>query len=113
MKRVTYTDGDGRMTWVLIPEWAPDGDAHMGIVLGPPSLAELNLPLEIDVALHNQLYYRGIITARDAQTKRQEITAAIISACKVDSGRILNLYLGLTADGVAPNEDGNLYSRSG
>lgn len=113
MKRVTYTDEEGRLTWVLLPEWAPDADARMGIVVGPPSLAELGLPLEIDVALHNQLYYREVITARDAQQKRQEITAAIISACKVDAGRILNLYLGLSPEGVAPSDDGNLYSRSG
>jgi len=92
------------MSWVLLPEWAPDGDAHMGVVIGPPCLAELGLPLEIEIAVHNQLYHRGVITALDARQKRQEITAAIISACKVDAGRIVNIYAGLSPEGVSPSE---------
>lgn len=102
MKRVTHVDVDGRKRLVAVPDYATEADAYMGIVIGPPDLAPLELPAHIEVAVNNQLFARGIITAADAKARMGEITTAISSACKLDAHRILNLYIGLTPDGDSP-----------
>ena len=93
MKETTYTDLRGRRWLVKLPEDMPESDANMGIPIGPPSLAELNLPEEIEIALHNQLYSRKIFTAMDVRRKRQDVAAAIAGALKLGTERILELYL--------------------
>lgn len=92
LKRASWTDSDGRNKVVLIPE---DSDqAEMGIPVGPPSLAELGLPLDIEVRLNNELVNRGILTAVDALKNRAEISLAIQSVLKVDTDRIVQAYVG-------------------
>ena len=93
MKETTYTDLRGRRWLVKLPEDMPESDANMGIPIGPPSLAELNLPEEIEIALHNQLYSRKIFTAMDVRRKRQDVAAAIAGALKLGTEQILELYL--------------------
>jgi hypothetical protein len=94
LREAHWEDEEGRYWKVSLPSDAPDGDARIGIPIGPPSLVSLGLPLEIEVRLHNQLYSRGILTQRDAQRRRQEIRGALIGALKVDVGRIIDVYLG-------------------
>ena len=70
-----------------------DSEACMGIPLGPPSLEHLGLPLAVEVRLHNELFDRGLLTARDAQRRFKEIFAALQAAYGVDQARILGAYL--------------------
>lgn len=92
MRQVTYTDDKGRIHVVLIPDNAPDSHATLGIPVGPPSLAALGLPKEIEVRLHNQLAARRILTATDARKRRMDIFAAWQKALAVDINRIITCY---------------------
>lgn len=95
MREADWKDEEGRLWKVSLPSDALDRDARMGIPIGPPSLASLGLPLEIEVRLHNQLHARGILTQRDAQRRRQDIFGALKGALKVDVGQIIGVYLGI------------------
>lgn len=92
MKQVEYTDKSGRKTRVLLPDDAPDSNAPMGIVIGPPDLSSLKLPKEIEIRLHNNLYDRGILTKEQAVSRRLEVFAAWQHALRVDVGAIVDLY---------------------
>lgn len=92
MKQVTYTDKDGRRYERLIPDDAPLSHAKMGVPLGPPCLDALGLSSEIQTRLHNQLHARGILTARDAEQRLNEVSAALMAALKVDAVHILDIY---------------------
>lgn len=105
LRRVTYTDSDGRHKVVLLPAKAIDAEAERGIPLGPPVLEELGLPLETEVRLNNELYHRGIITAKDAQRSRAEIVAALQAALKVDAGRVVELYFGRNYSNGSENSE--------
>lgn len=94
LRRTTYTDEEGRIRAVLLPEGELNINAHMGIPVGPPSLVTLGLPLDVEVRLNNELFYRGILTAQDATRRRPEIVAAIQSAFKVDAEKVVVLYAG-------------------
>lgn len=94
MRRVSYTDHEGRLRVSMIPEEALDIEAEVGVPIGPPDLSGLKLPLEIEVRLNNELYHRGILDARDALRNRQEIVYALQAALKVDAERIFGMYLG-------------------
>lgn len=93
-RRLTYVDSDGRKTLVEIPESSPDSDAVYGLVIGPPSLESLGLPIELEVALHNELFVRGIYTFEDAKRHRMDIIAALQHALNLDVNRILEIYYG-------------------
>lgn len=83
MRQVEYEAPDGRLYAVLIPEDAPINMARMGIVVGPPELDSIQyLPHDLMVAVHNQLYHRGILTYSDARRKRQDIHLAVLTALK-------------------------------
>ena len=102
LKRASWTDSEGRRKFVLIPEEAGEEQAEMGIPVGPPSLAELNLPIELEVRLNNELASRGILTAVDALKGRAEILQAIQSAIKVDVDRVLQMYVGSDFQNAKP-----------
>lgn len=87
----SYTDEDGRMWAVLVPEGDED-KANMGIVVGPPDLAELDLPKEVEIRLHNQLFQRRLLTAQHLRGRGQEIYAALQAAYRVDLARLTSLY---------------------
>lgn len=76
----------------MLPDDAPDFKAVIGVPAGPPSLEDLDLPLETEVVLHNQLFDRGIFTPKEARIKRQDIVNALMSALKIDAQRIVDLY---------------------
>lgn len=92
MRRVTHTDRQGRKTLVEIPNDAPAENAAYGVRVGPPCLKDLNLPRDIEIRLHNQLYDRGLLGAKDVKGKTQEVFAALQAAFRVDTVTILNLY---------------------
>lgn len=95
LKKVNYTDSDGRLKAAWLPESEPDNYAEFrGIPIGPPDLSELELPLEVEVRLNNQLYHRGIIEPLNAFKQRSEIFAALQAALKVDAERIYRIYSG-------------------
>lgn len=94
MRKVTYQDDDGRWLVSLIPDSAPDTHAPQGVIVGPPSLEGLELPLDIEVRLHNQLFHRGLLTEQDVRRRPNEVTAAIAAALKLDAQRILSLFGG-------------------
>jgi hypothetical protein len=94
LKNAIYTDDTGRKHSVLLPEGVPEEEAEKGIPLGPPDLTELGLPEEIGVRLHNELFYRGIITGNDALRNRPSIMSAIQSCLKLSVDNVLGIYLG-------------------
>lgn len=89
LRKVEYKDEDGRLSLRLIPADAPDSEAADGILVGPPPLAALNLPLEIEVRLSNELFHRGLFTERDIRKRRNDATAAVMAACRLDVDRLL------------------------
>jgi hypothetical protein len=94
LRRVEYKDQDGRLKVTMLPPEALDLEAANGIPVGPPKLEELGLPLELEINLNNELFYRGILTASDAIKRRPEVVAALMAALKVDAGRIVDIYIG-------------------
>lgn len=94
LRKVSYTDSDGRKHMALLPAEIPDTEAEKGVPLGPPPLEGLNLPNEIEIRLHNELFHRGIFTPKDALLRRSEIVSALQAALKVDAGKIVDLYIG-------------------
>lgn len=91
LKRVEYKDADGRLSQRLIPADAPDEEASAGVLVGPPPLTALGLPLEIEVRLSNELYYRGLFTEQDLKRRRVDAAAAVMAACRLDVDRILTV----------------------
>lgn len=92
MREVTYTDERGRQWLVQIPDRAPDSDASMGIVVGPPSLESLELPEEFEIRLHNALYARNLFREGDVRRRRPEVVGALMVAFRLTAGRIVELY---------------------
>jgi len=98
MRRASYEDAKGRMWAVDLPDGVPESDAPMGIPVGPPSLETLFDPErigtfeELEVALHNQLFRRNLLTAKDVKTRRREVLAALMSTFKVGVRDITRLY---------------------
>ena len=91
-REVTYTDEAGRKFLVSLPAGAPDSDAPLGAFIGPPSLARLGLPERIEIALHNELFNRGIFRSKDARHRRNEVDAALKAVLRVDTGTIIDLF---------------------
>lgn len=90
MKRLTYTDGDGRKFLVLMPDNMPESQISKGVRLGPPDLSFLHLPIDVEIRLNNQLFARGIIETPNLA----EINNALHAALKVDAQAIAALYRG-------------------
>lgn len=94
LRRTTFTDPDGRIKAVLLPEEVPDSEASRGVPIGPPDLSALGWPKDIEVRLHNELFYRGILTPTDALKRRGEIASAIQASLKLDTEAVVVQYLG-------------------
>lgn len=99
MRQASYEDAKGRKWAVLLPDDATEADAPMGIPLGPPSLESLDLPEEVEVRLHNQLFERRLFTVADIKARRQDIFGALQATLKVDIARIAALYTEEGKDG--------------
>lgn len=92
MKQLDYTDPDGYRYRVLIPEGSPASHAHMGVRVGPPDLATLNLPSHIERRLNNELFSRGLITVADVRRRPGDVQAAVMAAMKADAQTVMALY---------------------
>ncbi len=84
MRIIDYIDDDGYKRRVSLPDDAPDTHANMGILVGPPNLAPLDLPPQHDLALNNELFDRGLLTAEDVQGRQEELSAALKRVLKLD-----------------------------
>jgi len=93
MKQASYVDEEGRYHAVMLPNGTGEEDAAKGLPLGPPSLEALGLPEEVEIRLHNQLFSRRIFTAKDVRKRRVDVFGALQSAFKVDTERIVQIYL--------------------
>lgn len=93
MTTVDWSDDDGRRHRVQVPEGCPEDMYPEGIPVGPPSLASLALPLQIEVRLHNQLHSRGLFSARDALRRPGELQAALQAALKLDVQTLQTLFV--------------------
>lgn len=91
-RKVQRTDAKGRRTQVWVPQDAPEAMAAFGQLVGPPSLASLNLPEEIEIRLHNALHDRGFLTLKDLRANRMGVIAAIQSALRVDAETLEALF---------------------
>ncbi len=89
--RVTYEDAEGRRWMVEVP-FGQEGEAEMGIPVGPPDLSSLGLPEEMEIRLHNQLFHRGLLARRDLRGRGQEVFAAYQAALGVSTAAIMSLY---------------------
>lgn len=93
LRTAQYEDTEGRRRRVLLPETLTDEEAEMGIPNGPPLLTALQLPADIEVKLHNELFNRGLFTLRDIRKAgRPAIQAALMAALSLDVERVLALY---------------------
>lgn len=100
LRHVEYVDPDGRLWLRGLPPAAQDSEAVRGVPIGPPSMASLGLPKDVEIRLHNQLYMRGIITANDARARVNEIPPAIAAALRVDAQAVLAIFQGIGAANV-------------
>lgn len=93
LKEVSYRDSEGRNWKVLLPENVSEAEASRGIPVGPPSLAPLKLPLDVEVRLHNELYARQLFIQEDYQNRRQHVMGALMAALRLDVQRLVDLTL--------------------
>lgn len=99
MRRVAYKDTAGRWSVREVPDSAPDDHAAYGILVGPPDVSSLNLPEEVETRLNNELYARGLITARDVRSKSEQLRNAIQSALRLDVQNLMTCYTEVQSDG--------------
>lgn len=92
LRPVEWVDLSGRHRLRGLPAGVPDSEAEFGVPLGPPPLDELDLPDDVLLKLHNELYSRAIISASDAQRRRSEVAAAVATATRDYVFRVIDLY---------------------
>lgn len=91
MVRADYQDAEGRWWATLVPIGHED-EAPMGIPIGPPDASPLGLLPAQEIRLHNQLFHRGLLTAKDLKGRGREVFAAVQSALQVDVAAVTGLY---------------------
>lgn len=90
MKIVEYTDNDGRMSVVLVPD---NEDPVVGVHLGPPPLDTLGLDDGTELILNNALVQRRFIAAPDLLNRRRELVALLKDLeLSIDVKEIVALY---------------------
>lgn len=77
---------------VLVTEDMEPYEYYQGLVIGPPDLSSLHLPEDVEIALNNELFARGLITQRDTIKGRQEIFAALQAAFAISVDKIMRCY---------------------
>lgn len=87
-----YETAEGFLYAVLVPEDAPEENIKYGVRVGPPDLSSLGLPQEVERKLNNELYYRQILTLRDARRKSGDVMAAWQATLQADMAAIINCY---------------------
>jgi hypothetical protein len=77
MRLVQWLDDDGYRRQSLVRDDDPDDMAEYGIPLDPPSLAELDIPEEVRLDLHNELSARGLLTWDDVLAQQNGVTGVV------------------------------------
>lgn len=93
-ERAVYEDETGRKWAVLVP-LGRAVDAAQGVVIGPPDLRDsglAHLPESLLLALHNELFNRGLLTERDLVGRGQELQAAFMAVLRADVGALRDAY---------------------
>lgn len=93
---VDWTDPEsGRKYKVRLPEGASAANAFAGEPLGPPSLVRLGLPEKMETALHNELFYRNLITHIDVRRPggREEVARAIATALALNVQSVVDEFI--------------------
>lgn len=82
---------EGRKYKALV---SPDEQQGAYIIIGPPEgiTDSLNLPEPFATRLHNILYDRGILSAKDASKKPREIQGALQDALMVDVQKLVEEF---------------------
>jgi hypothetical protein len=82
--------------------YSPDIPVGAYIIIGPPEglVDVLGLPEPFATRLHNILFDRGILTAKDASSKHREITGALQEALGVDVQKLVEFYFNLNQETV-------------
>lgn len=75
MKYIDWLDDAGYSRHSLVRDGRDD--PRQGIPFDPPALDALGLPPEQQVAVHNALAARGLLTWRDVVTQQDGITSAL------------------------------------
>ena len=88
MKTVEWEDGRGRRYKSLLRDIDSDNRADQGILIGPPSVTELDWE-GIQDDLHRELFNLGLFTWHDVQIGGDKLKSAIFGAMK---SRLINLY---------------------
>jgi hypothetical protein len=79
---------------------SPDEQGGGYLIIGPPDVVDdLGLPEPFATRLHNILYERGILTAKDA-TRPNVIMGALQAALQVDAQVIVEKYFQLEKETV-------------
>lgn len=92
MREAAYQDSEGRWHQVLLPDGAPDHEASAGVYVGPPSLSELDLPLDVEIRLHNQLFHRRLFKAADVRRRKRDVVAALMATLAVDAEKVAQVF---------------------
>lgn len=73
---------------------SPDHQSGAFVIVGPAEglVDELKLPEPFATRLHNALYERGIINAKDASRKPKDVTGALQEALSVDAQMLVEMY---------------------
>ena len=94
MRIVDWTDERGRKYKSRIPDGARDEDAAMGILVGPPNVADaLGWPEPLATRLHNNLFDRGLFTAEIVRKSPQALQAVIRATFKIDVHILMDAYI--------------------
>jgi hypothetical protein len=79
---------------------SPDAQAGAYIIIGPPDVVDqLGLPEPFATRLHNILYERGIMTAKEA-TRPNVIQGALQEAYLVDAQKLVEAYFNFEKESV-------------
>lgn len=71
MPKVQYTDDDGYMYLVRVPDNAKPYQYSKGIFLGPPDLKEIGLPEEDEKKLRKELVESELVSAQTIRGSNQ------------------------------------------
>lgn len=85
---VEYTDDWGRKFLVY------GESSGSSMIYGPVPLDALELPQDVNVRLHNELFNRGLLTADDVRRRPNDVLAALQIALRVNVQQIQNIFVG-------------------
>lgn len=94
MRVVDWVDERGRKYRSLLPDDAPEAEAPMGILVGPPEdiTDVLDLPEPFATRLHNELFARGLFDYGAAVRNGQGVMGALQAALRLDATTLVAAF---------------------